>query len=171
MALKNKDGSVYKLRSPNPILVSQDKWDGYKKYNFTHNKFIDGIFTKSISRPEVQKLEDKPQEIIEPEEQKHETKPKDSNKIDFKCLIAKNIQTQDDVYGDVYNKIEYQKGIIFEGYILDIEDLSMQILSPIKIEKNSIITYDRRWWRVENNIEHNENFIIGLTISDYCPNF
>lgn len=33
MALKNKDGTVYKLRGPNPVLKDQKLWDSFKVHN------------------------------------------------------------------------------------------------------------------------------------------
>lgn len=33
MALKNKDGTVYKLRGPNPVLKDQKLWDSFKIHN------------------------------------------------------------------------------------------------------------------------------------------
>ena len=33
MSIKNKDGSVYRLRGPNPIMRSQDVWEGFEIHN------------------------------------------------------------------------------------------------------------------------------------------
>ena len=33
MVIKNKDGSVYKVRGPNPIMMSQEVWDNFEVHN------------------------------------------------------------------------------------------------------------------------------------------
>ena len=41
--IKNKDGSVYKLSRPNPVMFQQDFWDDGSKFilhNFTYNEVI-----------------------------------------------------------------------------------------------------------------------------------
>ena len=55
MAIYRKDGSIFKLNGPNPLLVDQDQWDNFvvhnkkelgKKIIISNNKFI---ISKNIS--------------------------------------------------------------------------------------------------------------------------
>lgn len=40
MVIVNKDGSVYKIRGPNPIMKSQDVWEGFEIHNMNFEEHI-----------------------------------------------------------------------------------------------------------------------------------
>lgn len=45
MAIKNKDGSIYRLNGPNPLMREQDLWEGFSIHNMD---FKEDIITNSI---------------------------------------------------------------------------------------------------------------------------
>jgi hypothetical protein len=40
MVIINKDGSVYKIRGPNPIMKVQDVWDGFEIHNMKFEEYV-----------------------------------------------------------------------------------------------------------------------------------
>jgi hypothetical protein len=46
MAIKNKDGSIYEVRKPNPLMKNQDTWQDFK----THNMKIDGSIVEKLQK-------------------------------------------------------------------------------------------------------------------------
>lgn len=70
MAIRNKDGSIYKLKGPNPIFKEQEIWDKSKitLVNFEFQEEVEQS-TKEIPKiPVVEEIvEEPPQPIIKPE--------------------------------------------------------------------------------------------------------
>lgn len=92
MSIKNKDGSVYKLRSPNPIMKVQDIWSGFELHNMdfqeekeTTEQKNQKPASKKLNLGQVTKSEEKPPEkitvntIAEPEPKKIEIPDFDDN--------------------------------------------------------------------------------------------
>ena len=44
MAIKNKDGTIYEVRKPNPLMKNQDTWDNFKTYNMN----MDGSIVEKL---------------------------------------------------------------------------------------------------------------------------
>lgn len=72
MTIKNKDGSVYKLRSPNPIMKVQDIWSGFEVHNMdfqqqteSNSATVAKPQSKKINLGQVTTLEEKPAEKIQ----------------------------------------------------------------------------------------------------------
>lgn len=72
MTIKNKDGSVYKLRSPNPIMKVQDVWSGFEVHNMNFEEQTESLdsapkFTQSkkIKLGQTTVFEEKPAEKIQ----------------------------------------------------------------------------------------------------------
>ena len=72
MTIKNKDGSVYKLRSPNPIMKVQDVWSGFEVHNMSFQEQTESCengepkkkLTKKINLGQITQEEEKPAEKI-----------------------------------------------------------------------------------------------------------
>lgn len=74
MTIKNKDGSVYKLKSPNPIMKSQDLWKDFTVHNMIFEQTVeeDKVKLKKSSKIKmgttvvVQEEKIKEKDIIKP---------------------------------------------------------------------------------------------------------
>ncbi len=176
MAIKNKDGSLFKLKSPPPVMHEQTFWNEKVK---VHNKF---------GRRHIQALEQEEEEqSFEMPEQQEEIKivesikgekPKslDESIIDVWCLPCVGvIQNTDELYGESYEKPEYGDKFIFKAKILQSEDLFIQIIAKEEIPLQSVLyprTNMKRWWEVKHVAPVKDGFhVISGVISPYQPSF
>jgi hypothetical protein len=54
MVIKNKDGSIYKVRGPNPIMVAQDLWNDFELHNMEFpDDFISQNAGKKAAKPKI----------------------------------------------------------------------------------------------------------------------
>jgi len=96
MVLKNKDGSVYILHGPNPLVKEQDVWDR-KELIFHNFKWDEIIYSKTIQKttPNKDKIKQKPQEHVE------KVQPiipkKDTSPVESKEKEIEEIETIEDV--------------------------------------------------------------------------
>jgi len=95
MAIKDKDGNVYKLRGPNPLVKNKSDWDSskIKLINFDHLK-------EEIVKDIEKKLNNVKKNQIEKENRKEESKVIKSD--DF----VKDITDDEDKNEENNNKIE-----------------------------------------------------------------
>jgi hypothetical protein len=205
MALYNKNGTVYKLRSPNPVMKSQEIWEEFKVHNMEwqdekaeDTSKVDPISSDfQVKNTFLQDLDDAKEEIKvveKPIEQEKEYSVVDRTpvvKVDEKrqeelsndgiektfihCLPAKIRQRRDDLYGETYNTIQYEKPTSFEGVIIKQEDLMIEIWTDVdKIEAGSILypkSNFKRWWKVQNKESKAGGWLLTAMISEYQPSF
>lgn len=55
MVIKNKDGTVYKVRSPNPIMMTQEVWDKFTVHNMNFD--ADTVNNKEAVKPVSKKID------------------------------------------------------------------------------------------------------------------
>ncbi len=83
MVIKNKDGTVYKVRGPNPIMIAQDLWNDFELHNM---EFPDDLVSQnSAKKPSKNKI-NLGQTIITKQDESRsevnvETKPLKQDKI------------------------------------------------------------------------------------------
>ena len=155
--IKNKDGSTFKLRGPNPLMKEQDQWEKFITHNFGW----------------------KPEGQIMPEEHivlKYTTSNPTltTNKFASHCLPI-IIETHiDELYGEIKNTSKYGNKIMFEFFLVSQDDLSITFWTNIKLEIGSIIypiNKDKRWWKINRQEEKNEGYLYSGIGSDICPSF
>lgn len=197
MTLYNKDGTVYKLNAPNPIMNTQDIWENYTLHNMkwdqeTHEgkealqpivsdiKIRDS-FVKDLELTKEEKAE--PQvDIIERKSQvqpKIEIKTSSTNnqieKIFFHCLPAQIREKKDHLYGESYQTIQYGNPWSFEAVIIEENDLELVFWTDVNEITLGSVVYpkmnSKRWWRVQNIEEKTQGWLISATLSDYQPSF
>ncbi len=176
MAIKNKDGSIFRLNKPNPAMNQQDLWDDGSQYilhNFTQEEFILHNFDK-------QEKEYQPIDEIEVEEIKVQIKEtvipkKDSPKniITLYCMPAITNNANDPLYNEKKVSIVYGPQYTFEAIITISSDLVWQIWSVKDSPKNSIIFHPetKRWWKVENSFKEDNGYYMGCKPSTIQPSF
>jgi hypothetical protein len=166
MTIFNKDGKVYVLREPNPLVKTQENWD--KKALVFHNFEWDDIKFKNAApafdpkkpkeekkesekqvRPEpVKKQEPIIQEETEEKEQTQESQDRifDLPHLKYKvlsyCLPARIEKRKDSLYGEEWTRVKYDQKIIFPCIIIDSSDFSFEFWTSDpeqKITEKSII--------------------------------
>lgn len=168
MVLKNKDGTAYRLSSPNPLGASQDhdflkdgdiilhnfSWKGTDGGELdmvtpvaTDMKIGDNVLVIESPKP-VQEKEPQEEEPQKPEpvntipvEVPKSTKP-DAFKLTVSmfCLPAKLKQVRDDFYGDEYYRRTFGKKFSFESVMVEASDLSIRFWTTIPfLTKGSIV--------------------------------
>lgn len=198
MALKNKDGSTYKLQKPNPTMKEQSLWAN-EKFILHNMKWTAEIAEDKTEVTPIQsdlvvqdnfvdelketKQEEKNEEpvferkvITAPDNQRieEETKP-EIQKIFVHCLPAILRTKTDDLYGETYQTIQYEKPTSFEAVLLNENDLIYEIWTDTNtINLGSVLfpkTGNKRWWRVKNKDQKANGWIISCILSDYQPSF
>lgn len=191
MTLRNKDGSIYKLKGPNPIMKDQDVWEEF----ITHNMHWKEEVIKDENKTTIEEVlppkddfleqlkqtkEIKPALAITPEtkpqEIKQEIKPavKKLDKTFIHCLPVSFKEVKDDLYGEIYKKMQYENPTSFEGVILQQEDLSLKLWTDYELLIGSIIypkTKSKRWWKVQSKEIKSEGAIFIAAPSDFQPSF
>lgn len=198
MTLKNKDGSEYKLQGPNPMMKNQDLWAGFVVHNmeWSEEKIFDKN-TKYQEKPqekketiidELQKTKDQEQkapvqektleteskieikENIKPLNQKSEIR-----KTYIHILPALKKEKVDDLYGDVYNTVQYGEPTSLEGVILKQSDLYFEIWTDVPNITIHSILYPKanikRWWKIQEILPKSSGWILCCHPSDYQPSF
>lgn len=141
MAITSKDGSVYILKSPNPLVKEQEKWDSSKLvfHNFTWEE-IKANAAPKIKRQEPRKMPDLPTPIPKPvaaekgEEAEHvPTKKPDDKTFDIPhikykvisyCLPAILEKKKDSFYGESWERLSYGNKMAFPLIVVESNDFS-----------------------------------------------
>jgi hypothetical protein len=153
MAIMSKDGSVYVIKSPNPLVKEQEKWDSSKLvfHNFTWDEIRSNAAprmkrqeTKSIPDLSEQRSDPAPlppkalpksEEPTKSEESKidatpHQTDEKtfDLPNIKYKvishCLPAIVQKKKDSLYGESWERLTYGRKIVFPLIVVESNDFS-----------------------------------------------
>jgi len=158
MALRKKDGNVYVLEGPNPIVKDQVAWDpdGLVFHNFHWEEFIFSKTTRNKPKPPPaehvvrvdppKKIEVPPPALAEPiPEVPDEPKKNDPAKefdlpyIKYKvlcyCLPATTKVHVDKLYGESWQKVAYGKKIIFPCVIINSSDMELEFWTSDPDEK------------------------------------
>jgi len=167
MALKNKDGTPYRLASPNPVMKTQVLWGNEKfilhNMKWSGETYQDTMKAEKTEKPQsflseleeskvietpvkVQSKEERTSNIYEAKVEVHEdkqrieeeTKP-EIEKI-FIHLLPATIKTKiDDLYGDVKKTVFYGQPTSFEAVEIEHQDFYFKIWTEIDIGIGSIL--------------------------------
>lgn len=198
MALKNKDGSPYKLFGPNPIMSEMAMWDKESKL-VLHNvggklvSYQDATVVFHNQEPQIVKETETPvPEPVKPpvvEETPVLDKfdeipiiesvevPEDPNAVDkikIWCQPAYFRQYKDGE--EVVSKLRYGQKFLFEAILEEEGDFQILLYTTTDtVTEGSILfpkTHDKRWWRVAQTLKGDDGLIrIVATLTDYQPEF
>ena len=211
MPILTKEGKEYKLfQEPPKVTLNQDTIEK-EKLEFHNFKWTQHIvkgkpvskreipksnieeFVKTLSEPERAK----PPEVIlkepvmapveKPVEKPVEPEPVSDTEeyieIGDDLLLMVHVlpvyEKKDELYGEV--KTTYGKKFEAECILMQMSDLSIQILTDSKIEKNWILFPSRykngesagisRWWKVIQTEKTDDNYMVQGVISNFHPDF
>lgn len=182
MPIRNKDGSLFELKKPNPLMQNQEiKEEWYAVHNFDVPKGETLVYDE-LPEPvvpivkQVEKVEiaPPPEPVVPPPaEEKKESIPKEDKLICY-CLPAKFVEVHDEVYDEVRRKLTYGEKFRFEAVPVRLSDIGYTLWTNILIENQSIIysPEDRRWWKVSRTMmQDNGGFLIECIPSMHKPSF
>jgi hypothetical protein len=201
MTLYNKDGSVYKLAGPNPVMKEQKLWGDFVTHNmkwtpevsennteinpidsdfYVRDSFLDALNEAKEEIKVVEtKQEEKPVEfhkiVVKEDPENKPSLPDEIEKTFIYCLPAEIRERKDSLYGETYKTVQYGKATSFEAVILNQNDFVFEVWTDTnKIGQGSILypkTGFKRWWKVQSKIEKAEGWLITATPSDFQPSF
>tara|TARA_Y100000034_G_scaffold136019_1_gene210303 strand:+ start:1849 stop:2499 length:651 start_codon:yes stop_codon:yes gene_type:complete len=168
MTIKNKDGSIFRLRGPNPLAKEQNQWDDEADL-VLHNmnwddvelpqgedveKFNSNFDVKDSGDDEVTVIEEpKPVEATPPEEipvvvpeVKKDARPRERtrNSVDIWCLPATIREHHDPLYDQVTKTIQYGEKVMLEGIVVNNDGFTMTFWTNVEIPKKGSIVYVSR---------------------------
>lgn len=201
MPILDKNGNVFKLRGPNPMLEEQDRWDN-SKLKFINMNFKEEVVRdkkrhpmryeepKKVPEPKmtiVQQVEAIPelqlpeimQDIVtlEPEPEPpvpiQEPRPeRKTNKV--LCLPVYEVQRKDDLYGGEFTEKKYGMKFSFDALIVEEEDLYVLLFTDKKIPQKSVIypmNNSRRWWQVHEITPERKGYLVTGVPTSVNPDF
>lgn len=167
--IKNKDGTIYKLKGPNPLMKEQDQWNKFKIHNFNWEPE-----SKPNSIPEP--LQIKSDFVIK--ESKPEPRPEPNQEFTTKstahCLPVVIEVHKDSLYGEVKSVSKYGDKFLFEFLLVSQNDMVIVFWTDIELENGSIvypINKDKRWWKINKKEKKESGYLYAGINSDICPDF
>lgn len=177
MPIKNKDGTLFRLEKPNPVVTAQSLWNEDENPIITHNFTFSDKITYSIYVEEEEEEEldftiPQPKETtyVPPKPKKLKT---ESLMIPAYCLPANISVFTDPLYGQTKTKILYGDQFTFDVIFIARNDLSVQLWSktPVTIGSIIFIPSDSRWWKVQGTEPGNDGIMIMAGPSELTPSF
>lgn len=200
MVIKNKDGTAYRLQSPNPLSKNQEDWGFGDEQYVLHNchwedEIADGppvlvapkltIVDKFVE----EQVTIEPQPASEPEEEPlPESTIKDKlpegmlkNMVIMHCLPVILESQKDDFYDEERVIKRFGKKFTIEAVIIKREDYQMLFWTTIDLEKGSIVYPSKyvsqvkyseyRWWEVNEKEPKANGHLISSIPSKEQPDF
>lgn len=178
MVIKNKDGTIYKLSGPNPLMKEQNIENvPFLVHNFGQEEITekDKNIDIPILTPKTSQEKPKLEPKIEPKvELKSEPTVPKINYTQFACSPVIMRKRSDEFYNETYSTIEYLEPIIFNGVVLDQSDFEFKFWSEQELTIGSILypkTQEKRWWKIKSQQVEQKGWTYLCDISSQQPGF
>jgi hypothetical protein len=195
MVIKRKDGSIYRLTHPNPVMLKQAFWEDD---SLVHNFQPEEVVTKEASeeeyeepKQEIVKEEEIPLQDMETEEIHVPVKAVDPKEIPdlpkSKRIVPKAVpreivhvlpavihETYDSLYGETRTTVRYMPKYTMEVVVASSDDLSATFWTNSEAPgKGSVIYFPReiRWWKVQQTSGKADGTLLHCVPSDMQPSF
>ena len=173
-------------------IVFEDEDNIIEKFKSDYNVRDIGevLDLSTIDEKEPEVVEKEIKEPVEQPEVKKESKPAEEKipkNVDQKtaeffrknktvCYCAPAIEEvhQDELYGESYTKLKYEKKFTFEAIVVSMSDFELQLWTIKEIPSRSIVypkNKSKRWWKVEKCESKTGGFLISGFTSDINPDF
>lgn len=166
MAIRRKDGNLYVLEGPNPIVREQVSWDPntlvFHNFSWEEIMFVQGSMKSTTERREIPKADNPPAqsdkspesppdinkmpEVLIEEPPRQEPKEFDLPYIKYKvlcyCLPAITKVHTDRLYGESWQRVTYGDKFVFPCVVMTSTDISLEFWTSdprTQIEDKSII--------------------------------
>ena len=195
MAIKDKQGNVYRLRGPNTFMKTQESWD-------TSGVVFHNMFFPQITMPDTRrKREYEPDEFDPLPTPREEDIPMpmpvpvpsqptptpvvpkanklarliEERKIPMLYLPVVEKTVTDDLYGSTYSRTQYGQKASLYGVIVGLEDLYFTFWTETRLTPRSIVFPTKmemkRWWRVDQCEPQSSGFLVSCSPSPVSPDF
>jgi len=158
-----------------PIKIIPPKKDTTLKHDIKIIEPASDQPKQDLSANAQQEFVDRKTVVIPDKQREKEIQKEQLEKVFIHCLPAKIRTKKDDLYGDVFQTIQYGNPTSFEGIILQQEDMGMIIWTDATdIGEGSVLypkTNFKRWWRVRKKEQKANGWLLNCLISDYQPSF
>jgi len=165
MALKRKDGTPYRLNSPNPLGTTQDFWIQEEKI-VLHNCEWKPIAEEPAPKKAI--IPDIPPPVNAAPAPKIVEKPPE-NKTLIHCLRARKVEKKDPLYGDVYITYEFDKKLKFYAKIVEENDFSIRMITENNEPTVGSVIFPYkgfRWWKINKILKSEDRFFIEASITN-----
>lgn len=189
MAILNRDGSVFALRGPNPLMLTQDDWDRSKVTLINMSLKQDVVKDEASPPPDVPDVAEVLAEgtrtvsaaefvgevVIEAAPQVARMIKQRS--VEYYCAPAVGVKTHvDELYGDSYDTPVYGEQYLFDAVVIDASDLQIQVWCATPVSVNSVIYRKsgqggERWWRVASSEPRSGGYLLTASVSNVNPDF
>lgn len=189
MAIKRKDGSVYKLQGPNPIMLRQALGG---EEPVIHNFVFPETVTAGHGPADEDYDEYRPAEVVTfpppakpaprpepktevaPEPPKPRAAPKSVPREPAWVLPATITEHRDPLYGEVRRQVRYGAKLRGEVIYAGGDDLGVNLWTNGAEVGRGLIIYlsnEQRWWRVDRVTPKADGWLYGCVPSDFQPAF
>jgi hypothetical protein len=196
--IRNKDGTIYRLQEPNPLVKDQE-WTKDTLLELENFNWEEELVKDITGKVKIPKVIEEPQESQEPQNVQPlivETPvppplPKsdsssniginEENIVIMHCLPAIVQTNKDEFYNDSYSRVIYGKKFMLESVMVERGDLGIRFWTKTKLESNSIvypsvyktgIKYgEYRWWKVMSSVPKSGGYLVEAIFSDVQPEF
>ena len=201
MVIRNKDGSVYKLRGPSETMKSQNIWEKFVTHNMkwgatvqsddtvvnktetdfkVKDSFVEELSSTIPDMPEERKTErvaerQEPKVVVVQDSRPERAAESDGIRRSFVyCLPAKLRTVRDSLYDEQFYTVDYGDPFSFEAVIVEEDDLGMKFWSTVDMERGSVVfpkTTYKRWWKVVSSEKRSGGSVYSCSPSDFQPHF
>jgi len=178
MVIKRKDGSIYKLRGPNKLLIAQEFWNEDDKlliHNFdllstvilgtptSQPPHSDG-WEAPKAAPVMEAPEPEPELILEPEPEpeplpepeaeelpEHPSTFRNRERYWLYCLPANQSKTKDQLYNQETIRTSFKDPFRFQGALAAYSDLRLSFWTTVEQITVKSVIFDpdeHRWWQI-----------------------
>jgi hypothetical protein len=181
MAIKNRDGTLFKLTQPNPLMKDQSLW---KKKFILHNcewkpenlEDTQGHTALPLwAAPTIKETITKPEEPASIPVLEEVPAAPDDGRIRVWCLPAQVKEHVDKLYGGKFQRVKYGKKFMFEAIVMEEDDLYMVFWTNTRaVTEGSVVfpqNQDKRWWRVNEVVSKDGGYAIMAVACDFTPEF
>lgn len=186
MVIKRKDGSIYKLQGPNPMMANQSFWD---EETIIHNfdKIPETVTSQgkdiTTNYEEIPLQDIEPDEVYVPAKEIDPTNlpnptrkkpPREVPLITVHVLPSAINESYDPLYDETRTSITFGTKFTMQAVIANRNDIGLTLwTNSTEVAKGSIVYLpeDRRWWRIQEVASRADGWMMHCTPSDLQPSF
>lgn len=154
MAIFHKDGRMYVVEGPNPLVKTQEHWNPtglvFHNFDWKEIRYKGSIEKPPVATEEPPKIEqeefskEEPAPKIEPIDQTQDQDEQDQKEFDLPfikykvlayCLPAKSEARKDSLYGESWTRVKYGKKIVFPCIMINSNDIEIEFWTSDPNEK------------------------------------
>ena len=169
MTIKNKDGSLFQLNKPNPLMKTQSLWKD--KYILHNCEWEPVAVEENVVLPTKEEVIPEQPTIVPV----LEAPATSDGRIRVWCQPAQVREHVDKLYGQKFQRVKYGKKFLFEALVMEEDDLYMVLWTNTKAVTLGSVVYpqnqDKRWWRINSIEEKDGGYALMAIACEFTPEF